>query len=74
MKICTSCKNYCHIQCLDENELKKKYICDKCKMIHQEESKQNKKAKKQEEKIETEKAVQKRLEKEKKKDDSNKTL
>ena len=74
MKSCTGCKNFCHIQCLDENETKKKYVCDKCKAAQMEQSKANKKMKKQEEKIQTEKAAQKRIEKEKKKDESNKTL
>ena len=31
MKKCMACKNYTHLQCLDENEGKGKFTCDKCK-------------------------------------------
>lgn len=63
MKKCTNCKHYTHIHCLDENQCRGKYICDKCKAANAEENKVVKKQKKHEQKIELAKATQKKIEK-----------
>lgn len=75
MKKCTNCKNYTHLHCLDEHEGKGKFVCDRCKAANlNEENKALKKHKKQEEKIEMAKALQKKIEKQKKRGESNRVL
>lgn len=76
MKSCANCKLFFHINCLDENEVKKKYTCDRCRIDFIGQNKASKKQKKLEQKSEKEmdKTMLKKIEKERKKDECHRTL
>jgi aldehyde:ferredoxin oxidoreductase len=65
MKNCANCKLFFHINCLEENEVKRKYTCDRCRIDCVGQTKALKKHKKLDEKYEKEvdKAVLKKIEK-----------